>query len=380
MDFELNEVQKIFQSEIRKFFRRELLPHVQEFEDAGIFTFSLARKLGELGYLGLNFPKQYGGSDADWLTTSIYSEELARVCEGIAASFTTSAVIAPLPILRFGTDQQKEKYIKPILKGEKAMSLAVTEPDAGSDVAGLRTTSIRKGDYYEINGSKTYITNGTSSSYTILLARQGKQESEKRTYNLFVIENDTPGFTVSKKFSKIGLHASDVAEMAFDNMKVPKESLIGEEGRGLSYVLSTLNNGRIVVGSRAVGVAQTAFDLAMEYAKIRVQFGKPISKFQAIGHKLADMALDIEASRLLIRQAAWMEDKGLRNRKECSMAKLFASQTAGKVAKMSMLIHSGIGFMDETPISRFYRDSIIFEIFEGTSEIQRDIIGRELGI
>lgn len=379
MDFELNEEQKIFQQSIRDYAEKEIGPLVEEAEETETFPVHIFPEMGKLGYLCIRYPEEYGGAGADKIMECLYVEELGRVCLGIASGILVHSSVGTLPIAEFGTEEQKQKYLVPAAKGEKIFAFGLTEPDAGSDAAGIKTTAKKDGDRYIINGAKTFITNATIADYFIVAAYTDKTQRHKGIA-LFLVERGTPGFSADRKLKKMGLWSSDLGELTFEDCPVPAENLIGEETGGFVKLAKTLTGGRMVVGARALGLARAAYEASLTYAKERTQFGQPIGSFQAIQHKLADMATAIDAARLLVYRAAWLFDRGRPYNKEASMAKMFATEMAVDVANEAIQIHGGMGLMMESPVQRFYRDARFGMIVEGTSEIQRNIIARNLGL
>lgn len=378
MDFELSGEHRIFQQAIREFAEKEIGPLVEEAEEKERFPVELFPQMGKLGYLCIRYPEKYGAAGADKLMECLYVEELGRVCLGIASGILVHSSVGTLPVAEFGTEEQKRKYLVPAIKGEKIFAFGLTEPDAGSDAAGIKTTAKKDGDHYVLNGAKTFITNATIADYFVIAAYTDKTQRHKGIA-LFLVERGTPGFTADRKLKKMGLWSSDLGELTFEDCPVPAENLLGEETGGFVRLAQTLTGGRMAVGARALGLAQAAYEAALQYAKDRTQFGRTIGSFQAIQHKLADMAMAIDAARMLVYRAAWLYDNGKPYIKEASMAKLFATEMAVDVASEAIQIHGGMGFMMESPVQRYYRDARFGMIVEGTSEIQRNIIAKNLG-
>ena len=380
MDFELTEENRIFQEAIRDFAQKEIAPLVDEAEEKNAFPKQLFKKMGEQGFLCPRYPIELGGGGGDKITECIMMEELNKVNAGIAASLMAQSGLCTQPIYRFGSEEQKQRLLIPAIKGEKIGAFGLTEPDAGSDAASIKTRAVRDGDDYIINGTKIFITNGPICDY-VLLAAYTDPTKRGEGINLFVVEKETPGFSVSRKLDKVGNRSIETGELVFENCRVPAKNMIGEkEGGGFDMITDTLISGRITYGSRCTGTAQAAYDLTAQYAKERVQFGKPIIKFQATRFKLAEMATNIDIMRSYTYRVAWMYDQGKNVRKESSMVKLFTAETLQKILSDSMQIHGGYGYMMEYPIQRYWRDGRLFTITEGTSEIQRLVICRELGL
>jgi alkylation response protein AidB-like acyl-CoA dehydrogenase len=380
MDFELTEENRIFQEAIRDFAQKEIAPLVDEAEEKNAFPKQLFKKMGEQGFLCPRYPMELGGGGGDKITECIMMEELNKVNAGIAASLMAQSGLCTQPIYRFGSEEQKQRLLIPAIKGEKIGAFGLTEPDAGSDAASIKTRAVRDGDDYIINGTKIFITNGPICDY-VLLAAYTDPTKRGEGINLFVVEKETPGFSVSRKLDKVGNRSIETGELVFEDCRVPAKNMIGEkEGGGFDMITDTLISGRITYGSRCTGTAQAAYDLTAQYAKERVQFGKPIIKFQATRFKLAEMATNIDIMRSYTYRVAWMYDQGKNVRKESSMVKLFTAETLQKILSDSMQIHGGYGYMMEYPIQRYWRDGRLFTITEGTSEIQRLVICRELGL
>lgn len=379
MDFEFSEEQRMLRETVIKFAQKEVEPISEKLDEADDFSFELFRRMGDLGFLGLPFPVQYGGSGAGAIGACIFTEEMAKANSGVAASAMAHVNLALMPIFVFGTEEQKKKYLIPGIKGEKIGAFGLTEPYAGSDVQGIRTVAVKKNGKYVINGSKTFITNGSVADF-ILVAAYTDKSKKANGISVLIVEKDTKGFRVGRKLKKLGWHASDTAELFFDECVVPEENLLGEEGSGFINLMRTLHIGRINISSFAVGLAEAAFNKALQYAKERVAFGQPIGKFQAIRFKLSRMCSEIEAAKTLVYRAAWAYDKGKEDRKLVSIVKLKSSEVCQWVTREAIQIFGGYGFMMEYPLQRYFRDSMIFTIGEGTSEIHEEIIARELGL
>jgi alkylation response protein AidB-like acyl-CoA dehydrogenase len=368
----------IFKAQIRRFCESEIAPLVDEAERTQTFPRHLFRRMGELGYLCVRYPEEYGGVGADKITEVILREELSRVCQGIASSLSGHSHLATFPIYRMGTEAQKQSYLVPAIKGERIGSFALTEPDAGSDTKSIKTIAALDGDHYTLKGYKTFITNAPIADF-LLVAAYTDRSKGYHGISLFIVDKGTPGVIISK-LDKEGIRSSDTAEIAFDNCAVPRGHLLGEREGNFNLIMETLSEGRIGVSANMVGLAQAAYEAALRYAKERIQFGRPIGKFQAISHKLADMATNIRAARLMVLSAAYLLDQGSPCTFEASACKLFASEMAVETAREAIQIHGGYGIMSEYPVFRYLRDALVYTIGEGTSEIQRNIIAKEIGL
>lgn len=378
VDYSLGEELELFRKTVRDFVNKEVLPIAEECDEKGEYPMHIYRRVAELGLLGLLFPEEYGGAGADVLTSALFIEEMARGSVGVTGPILISSFVGSPPIYHFGTPEQKMKYLPPTCRGEKIAAFALTEPNAGSNVAGIETSARREGDVYLLNGTKIFISNGTLADYMVVAAVTDRGKGTKGI-SLFIVEKGTPGLSASR-IRTMGWRCGNTAEVVFEDCLVPKENLLGEENRGFYHLMQCLNHGRIFVGALSLGTAQAAFEEALRYAQERTQFGQLIGKFQAIRFKLADMATEIDAARQLLYRAAWMVDQKLPAAKECSMAKLFASETANRVTNEAFQVFGGYGFMMEYPIQRLYRDARPLKIVEGTSEVQRDIIAKQLGL
>ncbi len=366
-----------FRQRIRKFAEREIEPKAKELDDLGKFPFDTVKKLGEMGILGMVAPKEYGGSGYDTLSYSIAVEEISRVCGSTGITVAAHNSLGVYPIYLFGNEEQKRIFIPELATGKKLGSFGLTEPGAGSDAAGTKTTAVLDGDTYVVNGSKCFITNASVGDTFVITAMTDKTKGYKGISS-YILEKGMKGFSVGKKENKMGLRGSDTATLIFEDLRIPKENLLGKEGEGFKQFMITLDGGRISIGSMALGIAQGAFDKALKYSKERVQFEKPISTFQAIQWKLSDMATQLEAARHLIYHASLLKDQGEHFVKESAMAKLYASEVGRYVCHQAIQIFGGYGYMSEYPVERYFRDIKLCEIGEGTSEIQRMIIAREL--
>ncbi|MDY7032585.1 MAG: acyl-CoA dehydrogenase family protein [Thermodesulfobacteriota bacterium] len=379
MDFKFTEEQELFRRTVSQYAKKEIAPLVDELEQLEEFPVKILRRMGELGFLGIPYPEKYGGSGGDTITVSIFLEELARVSAAVAGAAAIQVNGVAGPVFLFGTEEQKERYLVPSIRGEKIGAIAMTEPAAGSDASSIQTSTTRDGDKYMINGTKMFCSNGGIADLFFATAVTDPKKGIKGI-SLFIIERETPGVSVSRNIKKLGAHGIGTYEIIFEECLVPASSLLGEEDGGFYNLMRSVQRARIGVGAMAVGLARAAFDDALRYAKERVQFGQPIGKFQGIQFMLADMAVEIELATLMVYKAAWMDGQGIRCNKEASFAKLFASQMVNRVAYNALQIYGGYGYMMEYPLQRYFRDARLFEIFEGTSEIQRMIIGRELGL
>ena len=378
MDFQFTQEQEQLRRSVREFAQGEIAPHVMVWDEASRFPVEIIPKLAEMGLLGIIFPEQYGGAGLGYVEYVIAIEELSRVDGSVGIIVAAHNSLCSNHIFKFGTEAQKEKYLVPLARGEKIGAWSLTEPEAGSDAGGTRTTAKRDGDLWVINGAKTFTTNGHYADVCVAMAVTDKSKNS-HGISAFIVEKGTPGFRPGKKENKLGLRASDTSEMILTDCRVPRENLLGPEGEGFIGSLKILDGGRISIAALALGMAQGALDAAVKYAKQRKQFGQAISEFQAIQFKLADMATQVEAARLLVYQAAWLADSGAaRFTRESSMAKLFASEVAVRVANECVQIHGGYGFIKDYPAEKFYRDVKLCTIGEGTSEIQKLVIARQL--
>jgi alkylation response protein AidB-like acyl-CoA dehydrogenase len=377
MDFELNEEQKMVRDMVRDFAQKEVAPRAALVDKTEEFPAENIRKMGELGLLGLPLPEQYGGGGGDYLSYAIAVEEIARACGSTALIYAAHVSLGCGPIYSFGTEEQKRKWLPRLCSGQGLGAFGLTEPEAGSDAGGTRTTAVRDGDEYVLNGSKMWITSGAIADVVTCTA---KTDPASGTHGIscFLVEKGMPGFIPGKNEPKMGLKGSVTSALSLENCRVPVQNLLGEEGAGFRQMLITLDAGRISIGAMALGLGQAAFDEAQRYAKQRVQFGQPIAKFQAIQWMIADMATELDAARLMIYRAAARKDAGLRFTKEAAMAKLYASEAAERAAHKALQIHGGYGYSREYPVERIYRDQRLCAIGEGTSEIQRLVIARQV--
>ncbi len=376
MDFELSEEQKIFQTACRRFFAKELLPIVDELESANEFPTDFYRFCGRHGYLGINLPEKYGGSDADTITCSILIEEISRINAGFGGTVWTGSMGGPL-IIDLGTEEQQEECLPGLTTGERLIALALTEPNAGSDTAGIQTTAREDGDYYVINGSKTFITNGAVADKHIVVAYADKSKGYKGI-EMFLVDFDMPGVHVTKKLDKLGWRSSETVELVYEDVRIPKKSKLGT--RGLAGALDLINCGRILMAASAVGLAQAAFEVCFKYTQEREAFGQPLAGFQVIKHELAKMKMQTETGRLLVRHASWRHDKGLPHRKECAYVKYYCGEMVKEVTSKALQMFGGYGYMNEFPISRYLRDAQVYTIADGASDILIEIVAREIGL
>ncbi len=378
MDFNFTDEQKHLRKSVREFAEGEIAPHVMEWDEVSHFPSELLPKLAEMGLMGVIFPEQYGGAGLGYIEYAAVIEELARVDGSIGLFVAAHNSLCSNHIHKFGTEEQKRKYLVPLAQGKKLGAWSLTEPEAGSDAGGTRSTAVRRGDHWLLNGSKTFTTNGTYADICVAMAVTDKSK-DSHGISAFILEKGTPGFRPGKKENKLGMRASDTSEVIFSDCRIPASQILGREGEGFIGSLKILDGGRISIAALALGMAQGALEAATKYAKQRKQFGKTISEFQAIQFKLADMATQVEAARLLVYQAAWLADqKDVRFTRESSMAKLFASEVAVRVANDCVQVHGGYGFIKDYPAEKFYRDVKLCTIGEGTSEIQRLVIARQL--
>jgi butyryl-CoA dehydrogenase len=373
MNFELSEEQLLVQAMVKEFVASDVAPIAAEIDRNHRFPEELLPKMAKLGLMGVPFAEEFGGAGADYVSYTIVIEELARACATTPVIVSGHTSLGTWPIFEFGTPAQKEKYLHGLTSGEKLAAFALTEPAAGTDAAAGKTTAVLDGDEYVLNGSKIFITNGGFADVYIVTAMTDPAAGT-RGISAFIVEKDAPGFSVGEREHKMGIKASSTTPLYFSDCRIPKDALLGQEGKGFKIAMATLDGGRIGIAAQALGIAQGALDASIAYAKERVQFGKPIATFQAIQWMIADMATEIDAARLLVYRAAWNKDNGLAYGKEAAMAKLFASETATRVAGKAIQVHGGYGYTESYPVERAYRDAKITEIYEGTSEVQRMVI------
>jgi len=380
MFYELNDEQKAFRKKVREIYEREVSPLVEEYERKEAFPVQLFRTLGAEHLLCLRCPKKYGGPGLDKISECITVEEMNRICVGIGASIMVQGGLATDPILHFGSEDLKGKYLTPAVRGEKIGAFALTEPNAGSDASGIRTAAVKQGKGYRLNGPKTFITNGSICDFATVAAYTDPSK-RGRGINLFVVEREDPGFSVIKKLRKLGNHSADTAELAFDDCYVPKERMLGEqEGGGLEQLEETLKSGRLTYGARSTGVGQAAFEAILSYVKRTQRQGQPLAKSQAIRFILAEMAMSLEAIRYMTYRGAWLFDQGRATMKDASIVKLFCSETVQSIIQKAMTIQKNAGLMMDNPVQRFLRDGRLNKIPEGTSEVQHLVIAGGLGL
>ena len=379
MDFNLTDVQKLFQKTIREFCEKELKPIAAKIDKEEYFPKELYKKMGQMGLMGMTVPQKYGGAGIDRVSYMVALEEISRFCGSTGITVEAHNSLGVGHIYEHGSEDQRKKYLPKLCGGEGFASWALTEPNAGSDAASTQTTAVLEKDEWVINGTKQFITTGDIADVVTVMAMTDKSKAAKGI-SAFIVEKDTKGFKVGQLEDKLGLRGSHTAELIFEDCRIPKENLLGKEGNGFVGAMNILDRGRTAVGAMAVGIARGALEDSIEYATQRQQFGRPISKFQAIQWMIADMATEIDAARLLVYRAAHMEDQNIRFSKEASMAKLFASEMAMRATRKAIQIFGGYGYSSEYPVERYFRDVKLCEIGEGTSEVQRMIISRQLGL
>jgi alkylation response protein AidB-like acyl-CoA dehydrogenase len=377
LDFEYTPEQIQLRKAVREFAEAEIAPHVAEWDEQQTFPLDVIRKLGKLGYMGAIFPEELGGAGYGYIEYSIIIEELSRVDGSVGIIVAAHTSLCSNHIYKMGSDEQRRRYLPQLASGEWIGCWSLTEPEAGSDAAGTRTKAVLENGEWVLNGSKTFTTNAHYADVCVAMAVTDRAAAQ-HGISAFIIEKSTPGFRAGKKENKLGLRASATGEVIFDSCRLPKSQLLGRMNEGFVDSLRVLDGGRISIAALSIGMAQGAYDAALRYSKLRKQFGRPISEFQAIQHKLVDMAVDLDAARLLNYRAAWMLDHGQRVTRESSMAKLFASEAAVRIANEAVQIHGGYGFIKDYPVEKFYRDVKLCTIGEGTSEIQRLVIARQL--
>ncbi|MBK5485499.1 acyl-CoA dehydrogenase [Peribacillus sp. TH16] len=376
MDFKFTEEQEMMRKMVRDFAENEITPHIEAME-RGEFPKTILHKMGELGLMGIPIPEQYGGAGMDFMSYIIAINEISKVSPTLGVILSVHTSVGTNPIVYFGTDEQKQKYVPKLAAGKLLGAFCLTEQSSGSDAASLKSKAVKEGGMYRINGSKVFITNGGEADVYIIFASTNPEKGSKGI-SAFIVEKGTPGLIIGKNERKMGLHGSSTVQVTFEDMKIPAANILGNEGEGFKIAMANLDSGRIGIASQALGIAEGALEHAVQYAKDRVQFGKPIATQQGIGFKLAEMATNIEASRLLVYRAAYLRSKGLNCGKEASMAKLFASRTAVEVTIEAVQVYGGYGYTTEYPVERYFRDAKVTEIYEGTSEIQRMVISKNL--
>lgn len=376
MDFDLSREQRMIRDTVREFAEAEIAPIAAQLDKTSRFPVEVFKKMGELGLMGLPIPEEYGGTGADLISYCLALEEVGRACGGTGLSYEAHVSLACMPIYLYGTEEQKQQYLVPLASGQGIGSFGLTEPGAGSDAGGTKTTAVLQGDQWVINGSKIFITNGGYAKTAVLTAVTDKQN---RGISAFIVPTDTPGFKVSKAYDKLGMKASNTVELILEDVRIPAENLLGTLNHGFKQFLTTLDGGRVAISALAIGIARSAFETALGYAKQREQFGRTLSKFQSIQNKLADMSMNIELARNAVFKAAWLHDQARPFTMEASYAKLFSSEMTMRTCDQAIQILGGNGYMSEYPVERNFRDAKLLEIGEGTSEIQRLVIARELG-
>jgi len=376
MDFHLTEAEQMLQATARDFAKNEIEPVADAVDKAEVFAMDNFKKLAEVGFTGLAIDAEYGGSGGDIMSLSIVMEELAKACASTCDIVDAHVSLCMRPIFLYGNEEQKQKYLPPLCSGEKVGAFAITEAEAGSDIANIKTTAVRDGDDYVLNGSKLFITNATDCDTVVVFA--GIPELAPRGMTAFIVEADTPGFSRGPQYEKLGMKAAGNAELIFDNMRVPAANRLGDEGKGMKICLSTLDEGRIGIACQSIGISQAVLERCVEYSKERKQFGKPIAENQAIQWMLVEMACKIESARLLTYKAARLMDEGGNAVKAAAMAKLVASEACMDITTKGIQIFGGYGYMMDSPMQRYFRDAKLTEIYEGTSEVQRMVIARDL--
>ncbi|MGG4461030.1 acyl-CoA dehydrogenase [Brevibacillus sp. HB1.1] len=377
MDFRLNEEQEMMRRMVRDFAQKEIAPFIPVMEETDQFPRQILKKMGEMGLMGIPIAEEWGGAGADFISYILAIHEISKVSATVGVILSVHTSVGTNPILYFGTEEQKRKYVTKLASGEYLGAFALTEPHAGSDASSIRTTAVKKGEEYILNGNKVFITNGGEADTYIAFAVTDSTKGTKGI-SAFIVDKDTPGFTVGKKEKKMGLHGSYTTELVFDNARVPAANLLGQEGEGFCIAMANLDSGRIGIAAQALGIAEAAVEYATEYARERKQFGQPIAKQQAIAFKLADMATKAEVARLLVYRAAWLRSQGISCGMEASMAKRFATDSAMELATEAVQIFGGYGYTREYPVERLFRDAKVTQIYEGTNEIQRIVIAKHL--
>jgi butyryl-CoA dehydrogenase len=377
MDFDLDEQQQMIRKMAREFAEKEIKPVAAELDENASFPSDLIEKLGELGFMGMMVPEEYDGAAMDAVSYAIAVEEISRADASIGVTMSVTNSLACQPLLDYGNEEQKKKYLPDLAQGRTLGAYSLTEPEAGSDAGNVQTAAVLDGDHYVVNGTKIFVTNGGKADIVVLFAATDR-EAKAKGISAFIVEKGMPGFTVGKKEDKMGMRASDTSELIFEDCRVPKENLLGKEGMGFKIALATLDGGRIGIAAQAVGIGQACLEEAIAYSKQREQFGRSICQFQAIQWLLANMSTEIEAARLLTYRAAHLKEKGARFTMEAAQAKLFASEAAVRAAVNAVQVHGGYGYMKEYDVERYFRDSKLTEIYEGTSEVQRLVIAASL--
>jgi short/branched chain acyl-CoA dehydrogenase len=380
VDFDLTEEQRSFQRLVRDFAEEVVAPAAAGYDEREEFPLEVVKRMGELGLFGVPFPEEYGGQGGDLLTFCLCLEEIARWDSSVAITLEAAVGLAANPIFRFGTEEQKRRWLEPMARGEAIGAFALTEPDGGSDARAIRTTARLDGDEWVLDGTKAFITNSGTAITSVVLVAALDADAEAGEISTILVPAGTPGLSVGAGYRKVGWRASDTHELAFDGCRVPADHLLGERGRGYAQFLETLADGRVAIGALSVGLARGCLEESVRYASEREAFGRPIGAFQALQFKIADMKVAVETARLAVHRAAWLRDRGRPYATEASIAKLYASETATTCAREAVQVHGAYGFIEEFPVGRFYRDAKVLEIGEGTSEIQRLLIARSLGL
>ncbi|MFU1718498.1 acyl-CoA dehydrogenase family protein [Bacillus velezensis] len=378
MNFQLTKEQQMVREMVRDIAKNEIAPKAHEVDQSAVFPVDTFKKIGELGLLGIPFPEEYGGAGGDTISYAAAVEEIGKACGSTGLSYAAAVSLGASPLYYFGTEQQKQEHLIPLASGKALGSFGLTEPNAGSDAGGTQTKAEKKGGDYVINGEKCWITNANYARTVIVTAVTGKNSAGKPIISALIVPTDTPGFTITNPYDKMGVRGSDTAELVLEDVRVPADNLLGDPEKGFKQFLYTLDGGRISIAALAVGIAQGALEASLSYAKERKQFGSPISSFQAIQFKLADMAMEIDLARQMVLKAAWLKDQNLPFTKEAAFAKLYASEMAVRTCLQAIQIHGGSGYMKECGVERMLRDAKLMEIGEGTSEIQRMVIARQL--
>ena len=373
IDFKLTPEQELIRKSVAEFADTVIAPIAAELDENQEFSMELTQAMANQGYLGIIVPEEYGGAGADTLTYNLIIEEISRACASQSVTMSLTNSLVAFPIMKYASEELKQRYLPKLVTGEFLACFALTEPNAGSDSANQETTAVLDGDSYIINGNKIFISNGAVADFALIIAST-KPKAGIRGLSAFIIDKKTPGFTVGVEENKLGIRASKTAELVFQNVRVPKENMVSTPGRGFRIAMDTLDGGRIGVGAQALGIARSAYNASLQYARARKQFNTALADFQGIGHKLAQMKLDIETTRLLTWRAAWKKDNGMRFSKDAAMAKLYGSEMATRVCHQAIQIHGGYGFIKDYPVERHYRDARILELYEGTSEVQRMVI------
>jgi acyl-CoA dehydrogenase len=376
MELKFTEEQIMMRNMVRDFAKTEIEPNIEKMEK-GEFPREILKKMAALGLMGITIPEKYGGSEMDFTSYVIAIHELSKVSAVVGVILSVHTSVGTNPILYFGNEEQKQRFVPKLAAGEYLGAFCLTEPSAGSDVGSMKSKAVKEGDHYKINGSKVFITNGGEADVYIVFASTDATQGS-RGVSAFIVEKDAPGLIIGKDERKMGLHGSRTVQLTFEDMKVPVENLLGQEGEGFKIALANLDVGRIGIAAQALGIAEAAFEASVGYAKERVQFGKPIAAQQGVGFKLADMATAVEASKLLVYRAADLRTRGLASGKEAAMAKLFASKTAVETSIEAVQVFGGYGYTEDYPVERYFRDAKVTEIYEGTSEIQRIVIGKHI--